>query len=37
MPLSEIAPELIHPVLLKNISQLLNELDDDLSVKKIDF
>ena len=37
MPLSEIAPELIHPILLKNISQLLNELDDDLSVKKIDF
>jgi 2-amino-4-hydroxy-6-hydroxymethyldihydropteridine diphosphokinase len=37
MPLSEIAPELRHPVLLKNISQLLNELDDDLSVKKIDF
>lgn len=37
MPLSEIAPELIHPILLKNISQLLNELDDNLSVKKIDF
>lgn len=37
MPLSEIAPELIHPILLKNISQLLNELDDDLSVKKVDF
>ena len=36
MPLSEIAPGLMHPILLKSISQLLNELDDDLSVKKVD-
>ena len=37
MPLSEIAPKLIHPILLRSVSQLLEELDDDLSVNKIDF
>jgi len=33
-PLSEIAPDLIHPVLNKNILQLKTELSDDLIVKK---
>jgi 2-amino-4-hydroxy-6-hydroxymethyldihydropteridine diphosphokinase len=36
MPLSEIAPRLMHPILLKSISQLLTDLDDDLSVKRVD-
>lgn len=36
-PLSEIAPDLIHPVLKKNINQLLTELTDDLSVIKLGF
>ena len=35
MPLSEIAPELIHPVLKKNIQELLLELSDDLFVKRL--
>jgi 2-amino-4-hydroxy-6-hydroxymethyldihydropteridine diphosphokinase len=34
-PLAEIAPDLIHPVLKKNSSQLKNELQDSLIVKKI--
>ncbi|MEJ6982304.1 2-amino-4-hydroxy-6-hydroxymethyldihydropteridine diphosphokinase [Pedobacter sp. P351] len=34
MPLNEIAPNLMHPVLMKTINQLLLELTDDLSVKK---
>ena len=34
-PLAEIAPEFIHPVFKKNISQLKNELKDSLIVKKI--
>jgi len=33
-PLNEIAPELVHPVLNKKISQLKTELSDDLIVKK---
>jgi 2-amino-4-hydroxy-6-hydroxymethyldihydropteridine diphosphokinase len=33
-PLNEIAPDLVHPVLNKKISQLKNELSDDLIVKK---
>jgi len=35
IPLSEIAAEIIHPVLKKNISQLLHECPDELEVKKI--
>lgn len=34
-PLAELAPTLIHPLLLKNISQLKNELTDSLIVKKL--
>lgn len=33
-PMNEIAPEFIHPVLLKNISELLKECADKLDVKK---
>jgi len=36
-PLNEIAPEFIHPGLKKTIFQLINELTDDLIVKKIYF
>lgn len=35
LPLHEIAPELIHPVLHKSISQLLKECPDNLEVNKI--
>jgi 2-amino-4-hydroxy-6-hydroxymethyldihydropteridine diphosphokinase len=35
MPLCEIAPEFLHPVLKKNIQQLLLELSDDLFVKRL--
>ncbi|HQS53293.1 MAG TPA: 2-amino-4-hydroxy-6-hydroxymethyldihydropteridine diphosphokinase, partial [Daejeonella sp.] len=35
MPLFEIAPEFIHPVLKKNIQELLLELSDDLFVKRL--
>jgi 2-amino-4-hydroxy-6-hydroxymethyldihydropteridine diphosphokinase len=35
IPLNEILPELIHPILKKTISVLLNELNDSLEVKKI--
>ena len=35
MPLCEIAPEYIHPVLKKNIQELLFELSDDLLVKRL--
>ena len=35
MPLFEIAPDLRHPVLNKTIKELLFELTDDLSVKKL--
>ncbi|MBC7915484.1 MAG: 2-amino-4-hydroxy-6-hydroxymethyldihydropteridine diphosphokinase, partial [Pyrinomonadaceae bacterium] len=34
-PLCEIAPNLVHPVLKKTIKQLLLDLTDDLSVKKM--
>ena len=34
LPLSEIAPGIIHPVLNKTISKLLNECTDELPVKK---
>ena len=36
-PLAEIAPELVHPVLNKNILQVKNELKDNLIVKKLYF
>jgi 2-amino-4-hydroxy-6-hydroxymethyldihydropteridine diphosphokinase len=36
-PLNEIAPDFIHPGLKKTIFQLINELTDDLIVKKIYF
>ena len=36
-PLAEIAPDLLHPVLCKNILQLKNELKDSLIVKKLYF
>lgn len=35
VPLAEIAPHFIHPVLKKKISQLLEECEDKLDVKKI--
>lgn len=35
VPLEEIAPELVHPVYGKNISQLKSELKDSLNVKKL--
>jgi len=35
IPLNEILPETIHPILKKTISTLLHELDDSLQVKKI--
>ncbi|GAC1440847.1 MAG: 2-amino-4-hydroxy-6-hydroxymethyldihydropteridine diphosphokinase [Sediminibacterium sp.] len=34
MPLAEIAPALVHPVLQKNIGQLLQECRDELNVQK---
>ena len=34
MPLAEIAPDIIHPVLIKSISELLHECPDKLEVKK---
>ncbi|MBC7916158.1 MAG: 2-amino-4-hydroxy-6-hydroxymethyldihydropteridine diphosphokinase [Pyrinomonadaceae bacterium] len=36
MPLSEIEPDFIHPVLNTTIAELLLKLTDDLSVKKIE-
>jgi len=36
-PLSEIAPDFIHPILKKTISELINGVNDDLIVKKIYF
>ena len=35
MPLSEIAPNLVHPISKKCITELLNELTDNLFVKKL--
>jgi len=35
MPLSEIAPDLVHPISKKSIAELLVELNDDLFVKKL--
>ena len=35
IPLSEIAAEIKHPVLKKNISELLHDCADELEVKKI--
>ena len=35
LPLSEIAPDIIHPVLNKTIIELLKECKDELEVKKI--
>lgn len=35
VPLAEIAPQLVHPVLKKSISQLLDECNDPLMVDKI--
>lgn len=37
VPLCEIAPELIHPVFLKSIRQLVNECTDLLKVEKVIF
>lgn len=34
LPLAEIAPDMIHPVLKKTITELLNECKDELEVKK---
>ena len=36
-PLFELAPEMVHPVLNKKIKQLRNELNDDLTVKRINW
>ena len=36
MPLNEIAPQFIHPALGKTVNQLLLELTDDLSVRKLE-
>ena len=35
LPLAEIAPDIVHPVLNKTITKLLNECEDELDVKKI--
>lgn len=35
MPLVELSPELFHPVLHKTVTELYNELDDELSVIKL--
>jgi 2-amino-4-hydroxy-6-hydroxymethyldihydropteridine diphosphokinase len=35
LPLCEIAPDMIHPILKKSISELLDECKDELDVKKI--
>ncbi|ULQ53703.1 2-amino-4-hydroxy-6-hydroxymethyldihydropteridine diphosphokinase [Flavihumibacter fluvii] len=35
VPMAELAPELVHPILLKSIAKLLEECKDPLAVKKI--
>jgi len=35
VPLAEIAPELMHPILQKSVQELLDELDDPLEVEKM--
>jgi 2-amino-4-hydroxy-6-hydroxymethyldihydropteridine diphosphokinase len=35
VPLNEIAPDFIHPILNKNVFELKNELKDNLIVKKL--
>ncbi len=37
VPMNEIAPELVHPVLKKSISELLSETSDELQVTKFTF
>lgn len=37
VPLSEINPDWIHPVLKQNILELLNQLDDQLAVRKLNL
>ncbi len=37
IPLNEIAPDLLHPVLKKNTKDLLKELKDELDVRKLDL
>ena len=36
LPLAEIAPDIMHPVLNKTITELLNECKDELEVSRID-
>ena len=35
LPLAEVAPQLVHPVLYKTINELLNDCTDTLEVKKV--
>lgn len=37
IPMNELAPNWIHPVLGKNMSTLISECEDDLSVTKLDY
>lgn len=37
VPLAEIAPDFVHPVFKKNNEKLLEELNDALEVKKVEF
>ena len=36
VPLCELAPDLVHPVLNKTMTELLDKCEDDLEVKKLD-